>query len=121
MSTKIVEPSAAVVLKSIVVDLDQEESGVRLIKIKEGGMGEGKTTKIHNFHLDLISMTELIASSIITVTDPLMVVAGILHIIYISISISAYWFCDLHAYPYIRMHLHYSIHNTYIMHTICHV
>ncbi|MCD4843225.1 MAG: hypothetical protein K8R25_01935 [Methanosarcinales archaeon] len=81
VDNKIVEPSAAVVLKSIVVDLDQEESGVRLIKIKEGGMGEGKTVKIRNFHLDLVSMTELIASSIITVTDPLVVVAGVLHII----------------------------------------
>lgn len=79
MDSKIVEPSAAVILESIVVDLDQEESEVRLIKIKEGGIGPGKSVKIRNFHLDLLSMTELIATSIITAADP--VVAGVLLII----------------------------------------
>jgi len=76
MDSKIVEPSAAIVLKSIVVGL--EESRIRLIKIKEGGIEQGKSVKIRNFHLDLLSMTELIAgaSSIITVADP--VVAGVL-------------------------------------------
>jgi hypothetical protein len=79
MDSKIVEPSAAVILESIVVDLDQEESGVRLIKIKEGDTEPGKSVKIRNFHLDLLSMTELIATSIITAADP--VVAGVLLII----------------------------------------
>lgn len=87
VDSKIVEPSAAVILESIVVDLDREESGVRLIKIKEGGIEPGKSIKIRNFHLDLLSMTELIASSTITVTtvitqpDPHIVVAGVLLII----------------------------------------
>ena len=73
---KIVEPSAVVILKSIVVDL--EESEVRLIEIKEGGIEPGKSVKIRNFHLDLLSMTELIAGAgaIIPVADP--VVAGVL-------------------------------------------
>ncbi len=65
------------VLKSIVVDPDDSE--VRLIKIKEGGTEPGKSVKIRNFHLDLLSMTELIATTLITVADP--VVAGVLLII----------------------------------------
>jgi len=73
---KIVESSAAVVLKSIVID--QDESGVRLITIKEGGI-LGKSVKIRNFHLDLPSITELIATSIDI--DPDFVVAGVLFII----------------------------------------
>jgi len=77
LDNNVVEPSAAVVLKSIVVDL--EESKVRLIKIKEGGTELGKSVKIRNFHLDLLSMTELIATTLITVADP--VVAGVLLII----------------------------------------
>jgi hypothetical protein len=77
LDNNIVEPSAAVVLKSIVVDPD--ESKVRLIKIKEGGTEPSKSVKIRNFHLDLPSMTELIATTLITVADP--VVAGVLLII----------------------------------------
>ena len=77
VDNKIVESSAAVVLKSIVID--QEESGVRLIKIKEGGVEQGRSIKIRNFHLDLLSMTELIATSIVTAANP--VVAGVLFII----------------------------------------
>jgi len=77
LDNKILELSAAVVLKSIVVDPDESE--VRLIKIKEGGTEPGKSVKIRNFHLDLLSMTELIATTLITVADP--VVAGVLLII----------------------------------------
>jgi hypothetical protein len=76
VDNKIVEPSEAVIMKSIVVGPD--ESGVRLIKIKEGGIEPGKSVKIRNFHLDLPSMIESIASAgaRIPVTDP--VVAGVL-------------------------------------------
>ena len=74
---KIVESSAAVVLKSIVID--QDESEVRLIKIKEGGIEPGKSVKIRNFHLDLLSITELIATSM--ENDPDSVIAGVLLII----------------------------------------
>ena len=76
---KIVESSAVVVLKSIVID--QDESEVRLIKIKEDGVEPGKSVKIHNFHLDLRLMTELILGSTITIADPLIAVAGVLQII----------------------------------------
>lgn len=85
MDNMIVEPSAAIVLKSMVVD--PEESEVRLIKIKEGGIEGGKSIKIHNLHLNLRVMTELIASTTITGTtvitqpDPHIVVAGVLLII----------------------------------------
>jgi len=81
----IVEPSAAIVLESMVVD--PEELEVRLIKIKEGGIEGGKSIKIQNLHLDLRVMTELVASSTITGTtvitqpDPHIVVAGVLLII----------------------------------------
>jgi hypothetical protein len=81
LDNNVVEPSAAVVLKSIVVD--SEESKVRLIKIKEGGIEPGKSMKLSNFHIDLLSMIELIGPSILTTTltaaDP--VVAGVLLII----------------------------------------
>ena len=82
VDNKIVEPSADIAMKSMVVDLDQEEAGLRLITIKEGGIEPGKSIKIRNFHLDLLSMTELIAgasSVLITVADP--VIAGVLLII----------------------------------------
>ena len=81
VGNKIVESLAAVVLKSIVID--QEESGVRLIKIKEGGIEPGKSIKIRNFHLDLLLMTELIGTSILTSTLAVVnpVVAGVLLII----------------------------------------
>jgi len=77
VDNKIVESSAAVVLRSIVINKD--ESGVRLIKIKEGSIEQGRSIKIRNFHLDLLSMTELIATSIVTAANP--VVAGVLFII----------------------------------------
>ncbi|MEA1893887.1 MAG: hypothetical protein U9N36_01545 [Euryarchaeota archaeon] len=82
VDNKIVEPSADIAMKSMIVDLDQEEAGLRLITIKEGGIEPGKSIKIRNFHLDLPSMTELIAgasSVLITVADP--VIAGVLLII----------------------------------------
>lgn len=87
VDNNIVEPSADIAMKSMVVDPDQEEAGLRLITIKEGGIAPGKSIKIRNFHLDLPSMTELIASSTITGTtvitqpDPHIVVAGVLLII----------------------------------------
>ncbi|KAF5416053.1 MAG: hypothetical protein C5S48_04195 [Candidatus Methanogaster sp.] len=82
VNNNIVEPSADIAMKSMVVDPDQEEAGLRLITIKEGGIRPGKSIKIRNFHLDLPSMTELIAgasSVLITVADP--VIAGVLLII----------------------------------------
>lgn len=85
LDSNIVEPSADVALKSIIMDF--EESGVRLVTIKEGGTELGKSVKVRNFHLDLSSMTELIAGSIMTVNtvilqpDPHIVVAGVLLII----------------------------------------
>ena len=41
MDNKIVEPSADIAMKSMVVDLDQEAAGLRLITIKEGGIELG--------------------------------------------------------------------------------
>lgn len=76
VDNKIVKDSADVVLKSVVVDA--EESGVRLIKIKEGGIEPGTSVKIRNFHLDLVSMTELIATYL---ENDDLVVAGVLLII----------------------------------------
>jgi hypothetical protein len=81
LDNNVVESTAAVVLKSIVVDPDESE--VRLIKIKEGGIKPGKSVKIRNFHLDLLLMTELIGTSILTSTLAVVnpVVAGVLLII----------------------------------------
>jgi len=81
LDNNVVESTAAVVLKSIIVDL--EESKVRFIEIKEGGIEPGKSIKIRNFHLDLLLMTELIGTSILTSTLAVVnpVVAGVLLII----------------------------------------
>lgn len=87
---KPVEPSVAVALESIMAkpeDSGVSEAGVRLIKIKEGGIDVGKTIKIRNFHLDLAMIGELAASTTMTVDkiihqpDPQIVVAGVLLII----------------------------------------
>ncbi|KAF5416786.1 MAG: hypothetical protein U9N46_05350 [Euryarchaeota archaeon] len=79
VDNKIVEPSADVIIESIVVD-DLEE--VRRIEIGKGGE-HGKSAKIRNFHLNLRSMTELITGAIpvIIAPNPLIVVAGTLQII----------------------------------------
>ena len=90
LDKKIVEPSAAVALESIMAELEDSgvsEAGVRLIKIKEGGIDVGKTIKIRNFHLDLAMIGELAASTTMTVDniihqlDPQIVIAGVLLII----------------------------------------
>lgn len=87
LDKKIVEPSAAVALESIMAEPEDLGAGVRLIKIKEGGKDVGKTIKIRNFHLDLAMIGELAASTTMTVDkiihqpDPQIVVAGVLLII----------------------------------------
>jgi hypothetical protein len=87
---KIIEPSAAVALESMMAEPEDSgvsEAGVRLIKIKEGGIDAGKTIKIRNFHLDLAMIGELVASTTMTVDkiihqlDPQIVIAGVLLII----------------------------------------
>lgn len=90
LDKKIVEPSAAAALESIMAEPEDSgvsEAGVRFIKIKEGGKDVGKTIKIRNFHLDLAMIGELAASTTMTVDkiihqpDPQIVVAGVLLII----------------------------------------
>jgi pterin-4a-carbinolamine dehydratase len=91
LDKKIVEPSAAVALESIMAEPEDSvvsaEAGVRFIKIKEGGKDVGKTIKIRNFHLDLAMIGELAASITMTADkmihhpDPQIVVAGVLLII----------------------------------------
>jgi len=90
LDEKMVEPSAAVALESIMAEPEDSvvsEAGVRFIKIKEGGKGAGKTIKIRNFRLNLIMIGELAASITMTADkmihhpDPQIVVAGVLLII----------------------------------------
>jgi len=81
---KTVKASTDVALKLLATESTSSGAGVRLVKIKPGGVDGGKTIKTRNLHLDLAVLIDLGAGATMTVSKivgqphPIIILAGIL-------------------------------------------
>ena len=81
---KTVKASADVALKLLAAESTSSGAGVRLVKIKPGGIEGGKTIKTRNLHLELGVLIDLGAGATMTVSKivgqphPIIIIAGIL-------------------------------------------
>jgi len=81
---KTVKASTDVALKLLATESTSSGAGVRLVKIKPGGIDGGKTIKTRNLHLELGVLIDLGAGATMTVSKivgqphPIIIIAGIL-------------------------------------------
>jgi hypothetical protein len=81
---KTVKASADVALKLLATESKSSGAGVRLVKIKPGGVDGGKTIKTRNLHLDPAVLIDLgagatmMVSKIVGQPHPIIILAGIL-------------------------------------------